>query len=56
MQCTYLVVLFLINVRICDNAVFALSIWCMECRLMVGGGGGGGNLKQFNIRQQHTKT
>ncbi len=42
---------FFIHLRICDNSVFALSIWCMECRLMWGAG----NLKQFNIRQQHNK-
>ncbi len=34
MQSTYLSFLFLIN---CDNSVFSLSIWCMECRLMWGG-------------------
>ncbi len=30
----YLFYLFLIHLRSCDNSVFALSIWCMECRLM----------------------
>ncbi len=45
------VFLFLINLWICDNSVFALSIWCMECRLMWKKR----NLKQFNIRQQHNK-
>ncbi len=24
--------LFVINLQSCDNSVFALSIWCMECR------------------------
>ncbi len=28
------VFLFVINLQSCDNSVFALSIWCMECRLM----------------------
>ncbi len=51
MQCTYLSFLFFINLRSCDNSVFALSVWCMECRLMWGKS----NLKQFNIRQQHKK-
>ncbi len=37
----------------CDNSVFALSLWCMECRLMWGKKN---NLKQFNIRQQHKRT
>ncbi len=31
MQCTYFSFLFLINLRNCDNSVFALPIWCMEC-------------------------
>ncbi len=26
--------LLLIHLRICDNSVFALSLWCMECILM----------------------
>ncbi len=26
--------LFVIHLQSCDNSVFALSIWCMECRLM----------------------
>ncbi len=30
------VFLFLIHLQSCDNSVFALSIWCMECRLMWG--------------------
>ncbi len=34
----------------CDNSVFALSLWCMECRLMWEKTS---NLKWFNIRQQH---
>ncbi len=25
---------FAIHLQSCDNSVFALSIWCMECRLM----------------------
>ncbi len=41
--------LFLINLRGYDNSVFALSIWCIECKLMWKKS----NLKQFNIRQQH---
>ncbi len=43
--------LFLINLRSCDNSVFALSIWFMKCRLVWKKS----NLKQFNIRQQHNK-
>ncbi len=27
-------VFLLINLWSCDNSVFALSLWCMECRLM----------------------
>ncbi len=35
-----------------DNSVFALSLWCMECRLMWKKS----HSKQFNIRLQHNKT
>lgn len=34
MQCTYFSFLFLISLQSCDNTVFALSLWFMECRLM----------------------
>ncbi len=54
MQCTYSSFLFLINLRSCENSVFALSVWCVECRLMWGKKKKS-NLKQFNIRQQHNK-
>ncbi len=43
---------FFINLRSCDDSVFALSLWCMECRLMWKKS----NSKQFNIRLQHNKT
>ncbi len=43
------VFLLLINLRSCDNSVFALSLWCTECRLMWKKS----NSKQFNIRRQH---
>ncbi len=53
MQCAYFSFLFLINLRSCNNSVFALSLWCMEleCRLMWGKS----NSKEFNIRLQHNK-
>ncbi len=34
MQCTYFSFFLLINLWSCDNSVFALSLWCIECRLM----------------------
>ncbi len=34
MQCTYFSFLCLIHLQSCDKSVFALLIWCMECRLM----------------------
>ncbi len=40
----YFSFLFLINLQSCENSVFALSIWCMECRLMWKKS----NLKRFN--------
>ncbi len=46
------VLLFVMNLRSCDNSVFALSIWGMECRLMWKKS----NLKLFKIRQKHNKT
>ncbi len=30
----YLCIYFFINSWSCDNSVFALSLWCTECRLM----------------------
>ncbi len=52
MQCTYFSFLFLIYVWSCESAVFALSLWCMECKIDVEKS----NNKQFNIRLQHNKT
>ncbi len=34
MECTYISSFFSINSWSCDNSVFALSLLCMECRLM----------------------
>ncbi len=49
----YLFNSFFINEQSCDNSVFALSLWCMECRLMWVVINFFFNFKQFNIRQQH---
>ncbi len=51
MQCTYFTVIFNTFTKLWKFC-FALSVWCMECRLMWGKKS---NLKQFNIRQQHNK-
>ncbi len=51
MQCAYFRWFFFINWWSCSNFVFALSLWCMECRLMWEQS----NSKQFIIRLQHNK-
>ncbi len=43
---------FVINLQSCDNSIFALSIWWMECRLVYKKH----KFKAVNIRQQHNKT